>query len=120
MATKTFKIGLSAAEKAAMASSTLTTLLGMCFETYSSSSTYEQGEFVVYDNTLYRCTTNITTPEAWNASHWETAKIGDLADDVNESVKKNVITDLEENKEYAYQILINSNGELILRLTEIA
>ena len=37
---------------------------------YSSSSTYKIGELCIRNNKLYRCTTPITTPEAWNTSHW--------------------------------------------------
>jgi hypothetical protein len=38
--------------------------------TYSASSTYAVGDTVIYSNTLYRCTTAITTAEAWTAAHW--------------------------------------------------
>lgn len=37
---------------------------------YSSSSTYALGDYVIYDDYLYRCTTAITTAEAWNVNHW--------------------------------------------------
>ena len=48
---------------------------------YSASSTYAVGEYVMYNNALYRCTTAITTAEAWTAAHWTAAKIGeDLTD----------------------------------------
>lgn len=119
MATKTFKIGLSNADKTAMATSVRQQLEAMLFEEYNSSNTYNLGDFVVHSDALYRCTSNNVTG-AWDNSKWELATLGDLADQVNESVKKNVITDLEENKEYSYQLLVNSSGELILRLTEIA
>ena len=38
---------------------------------YSSSSTYAVGDMCVYGEKLYVCIHNITTPESWNASHWE-------------------------------------------------
>lgn len=37
---------------------------------YSTSSTYNVGQFVVYNRKLYKCTTAISTAEAWNSSHW--------------------------------------------------
>lgn len=37
---------------------------------YDATSTYSVGDCVVYSDKLYRCTTAIATPEAWNASHW--------------------------------------------------
>ena len=49
--------------------------------TYSASSTYAVGDYVYYAGTLYRCTTAITTAEAWTAAHWTAAK---LANDVGE------------------------------------
>lgn len=45
--------------------------------TYSASATYAVGDYVYYTGTLYRCTTAITTAEAWTAAHWTAAKLGD-------------------------------------------
>lgn len=39
--------------------------------TYNSSSTYKEGDFVNYQNQIYRCIYDINTPEAWNPSHWD-------------------------------------------------
>lgn len=48
---------------------------------YDASSTYAVGEYVMHNNSLYRCTTAITTAEAWTAAHWTAAQIGeDLTD----------------------------------------
>ena len=118
MATKQFKIGLSNADKTAMATSVREQLEAMLFEEYNAANTYNIGDFVVHSDALYRCKASNVTG-TWDSSKWESATLGDLADEVNESVKKNVITDLEENNVYSYQLLVDSNGELILRLTEI-
>ena len=48
--------------------------------TYSSSSTYEVGDYVMYNARLYKCKIAIPTPEAWTAAHWVTVPI---ASDVN-------------------------------------
>ena len=37
---------------------------------YSSSSTYAVGDMCVYDEKVYVCIYDITTPESWTASHW--------------------------------------------------
>lgn len=37
---------------------------------YSNTSTYNVGDYVMYNGQLYVCNTEITTPEAWNPSHW--------------------------------------------------
>ena len=48
---------------------------------YSSSSTYGVGEYVIHNDTLYRCKTAITTPEAWTAAHWTaTVMVNDVVD----------------------------------------
>lgn len=41
--------------------------------TYSTSATYNVGDVCYYNSEIYRCKTAITTPEAWNSSHWEIA-----------------------------------------------
>ena len=40
---------------------------------YSSSRTYNIGAVCVYDDNVYVCISDITTPEAWNANHWQLA-----------------------------------------------
>lgn len=44
---------------------------------YSSSATYAVGDYCVHDNKMYRCTTAISTAEAWNSAHWSLVIIGD-------------------------------------------
>ena len=48
--------------------------------TYSSSSTYAVGDYVMYNAQLYKCITAITTAEAWTAAHWSQVP---LANDVS-------------------------------------
>ena len=43
---------------------------------YSTSATYNVGDYVIYNGQLYRCTTAITTPESWTAAHWTAAMLG--------------------------------------------
>lgn len=42
---------------------------------YNSSNTYEIGDCVFTNGHGYRCTTAITTPEAWNSAHWTTTNV---------------------------------------------
>lgn len=44
---------------------------------YSSSKTYAVGDYVYHNGTLYKCTTAITTAEAWTSGHWTAAKLAD-------------------------------------------
>ena len=46
---------------------------------YDSTATYALGDYCVYENLLYRCTTAITTAEAWTSGHWtQILVMGDL------------------------------------------
>lgn len=44
---------------------------------YSASSTYSRGDYVLYEGDLYYAKQDITTAEAWTASHWQSAVVGD-------------------------------------------
>lgn len=41
-----------------------------------SSKPYSVGEYCIYAGSLYRCTTAITTAEAWTAAHWTAVPLG--------------------------------------------
>jgi len=46
---------------------------------YDSTATYALGDYCVYENLLYRCTTAITTAESWTSGHWtQILVMGDL------------------------------------------
>lgn len=83
--------------------------------TYSASSTYEVGQYVLYNDVLYRCTTDIATAEAWTAGHWQQVSIGGESANLKKSIN---ITD---NGGYLPcdvtftegGYISNSNGEVI-------
>lgn len=52
-------------------------LAGNIANTYSSSASYAVGQYCLYNNNLYRCTTTISTPEAWNGAHWVQVTVGE-------------------------------------------
>ena len=45
---------------------------------FSFSATYAVGQLCVYNKKLYRCTTAITTSEAWTDAHWTEATVEDV------------------------------------------
>lgn len=53
---------------------------------YSSSATYNLGDYAIYNEQLYRCTTAITTAETWTAAHWEQVSVGDVLSGLGESI----------------------------------
>ena len=90
MATKTFKIGLSNADKAAMAQDVYERLIGMSFDEYDSSKTYNEGDFVVYEDPadtfkLYKCNSDNVTG-AWDSTKWDLATFQTLVDDIEDAV----------------------------------
>lgn len=52
-------------------------------ETYSSGSTYAVGDYCIYNNALYRCSTAITTAEAWTAGHWTAVAMANEVSQLN-------------------------------------
>ena len=67
---------------------------------YSSSSTYNLGDYVIYNNSLYRCVVAITTAEAWTAAHWKSTTIGSEVTDVDAGLE--TVTDLASDGEYVF------------------
>lgn len=59
-----------------------TAILADLASPYSASSTYAVGDYCTKDGQLYRCTTAITTAEAWTASHWTAVSVGDEVGDL--------------------------------------
>ena len=47
-------------------------------QTYSSSGTYAVGDLAVYDGTLYKCISAITSGESFVPSHWQAASLSSV------------------------------------------
>ena len=45
---------------------------------YSSSSTYDVGDYIVYLGLLYKCNTTISTAESWDSTHWDRTTVADM------------------------------------------
>lgn len=73
---------------------------------YSSSATYEVGDYVMHSGGLYRCISAISTAEAWTAAHWTQVAMGDevadLKTDLNEIVDSYTIINPYLAKKDAY------------------
>ena len=59
---------------------------GVTATAYSSSSTYAVGDYVIHNSNLYRCTTAITTAEAFTAAHWTQVVLADDVSDLKEDI----------------------------------
>lgn len=49
---------------------TLTNLSEAVANRYDSTTTYNIGDIVIYGDSMYRCISDIATPEEFNSSHW--------------------------------------------------
>ena len=90
-------------------------------DAYSSSATYAVGDYCIYNSQLYRCTTAITTAEAWTAAHWTAVQLGDDVSDLRSALSftDSYIID-EEPAELPnevkgnYKIDINAEGDMVI------
>lgn len=44
---------------------------------YDSTSTYDEGDFCLYEGVLYKCLVDISVAEAWDSTHWTSTLIVD-------------------------------------------
>ena len=82
---KVLKIGLSNADKQNMAQEVYERLLDLTFAEYDTSATYGVGDFVVYNNQLYKCIG--ATSGAWDSTKWQLATLNDLLVDIEDAVQ---------------------------------
>lgn len=61
---------------------------GVTASAYSASRAYAVGEYVIHNNNLYRCTTAITTAEAFTAAHWTQVVLSDDVSDLKSALNE--------------------------------
>ena len=74
---------------------------------YDSTSTYDKGELVIYQNQLYQCASDISTAEAWTAAHWNLVDLDILSRNKDQRIKNNA--DEISNIEESIAIVIDGN-----------
>ena len=84
MAQKQFKIGLSNTDKQNMAQDVYERVLALTFNEYDTTTQYEIGDFVVYNDQLYKCIG--ATSGAWDNTKWQLATLNDLLTDIESAV----------------------------------
>ena len=56
---------------------------------YKNTATYKINDYCIYNGVLYKCISDITSPENFNNSHWKTIKIADeIQSDISEITSK--------------------------------
>ena len=66
----------------------LEAVTGTGTDTFSTSSTYEVGDVVVYENKLYRCITAIETAGAWDSTKWQEINLRQEQDEQNGKIEQ--------------------------------
>lgn len=90
---------------------------------YSSSKTYAVGDYVIHNDYLYRCTTAITTAEAWTSGHWTQVllvnEVSDVKSDLTHLKLRTYVDETAQSgdKTYSVDIDIKEKGTLSLELT---
>jgi len=89
---------------------------------FSTTSTYDVGDIVIYNNIIYRCILEVTTPGSFNSENWETYSIKKmfeqkeqelqaLAEQLQQDIKDNVINSL--NSELIDGALSANQGRIL-------
>ena len=87
---------------------------GLLATAYSSSATYAVGDYCIYNDTLYRCTTAISTAEAWTAAHWTAVTVGDELSDLKADLSNNYA-----KQDGSYDTLTSGTTKQILATTYV-
>ena len=90
--------------------------VGTVASAYSASKTYAVGDYAIHNSNLYRCTTAITTAEAFTAAHWTQVVLGDdvsdlksdLSCEINDRIWANLFNADEAEKGY----YLTNNGKI--------
>ena len=83
---------------------------GVTANAYSSSATYAVGDYVIHNSNLYRCTTAITTAEAFTAAHWIQVVLADDVCDLKSELTQN-INGLGDGRQYFDYTWGSINGD---------
>ena len=78
---------------------------------YDSSETYAVGDYCLHDGSLYKCSTTISSPEAWTAGHWTQIKITGELSALNGKIANLNIINLSTNTSIASLCASCPSGE---------
>lgn len=79
-------------------------------DAYDSTQTYAVGNIVIYENTLYRCTTAVASAESFDSTKWTQTSLGGLLEAVNGTLSNLLIEQKITFSDTTPCILTLSNG----------
>ena len=72
---------------------------------YDEHTAYSVGDYCIYENTLYKCNTNISPYEVWDSTHWDACTVGEELTEVNSSLAQ-----LLKVESYTHNYTANANS----------
>lgn len=93
---------------------------------YNSAHTYDVGDYVNYNGTIYKCIIAITTAENWTPGHWTATnaetELTDLKN-ASKSIHQSIINNLELPFRFSPSsndplTIIDDNGNILVRVAE--
>lgn len=66
----------------------ITLVNGSTANSFSSASTYDIGDIVIYNGHIYKCKTAIATAGDWDSSKWDLVKVCDLISALEQTIKQ--------------------------------
>lgn len=79
---------------------------------FSAAQTYEVGDFVIYQENLYKCITAITTPAAWDSTKWVRALVTDELGQGGDNANQNIADTYDMTQTYDVDDYVIYNGML--------
>ena len=84
---------------------------------YDSSETYAVGDYCLHDGSLYKCSTAISSPEAWTAGHWTQIKITGELSALNGKITTFESNSMPNNLPYGISLVTFSSGQTLGNIT---
>lgn len=81
---------------------------------YDDYTAYSVGDYCIHDNTLYKCNTDITPYEEWDATHWDPCTVGEeiaAANSEIDTINSN-LAQLIQKKDLSHSYTITANGQV--------
>ena len=77
---------------------------------YSTSSTYNVGDYATYDGYLWCCATAITTAETWDSTHWVKVALGNDVSVLRSAVSAEKLYDIIDPDTFKTFLISNSSN----------
>lgn len=85
---------------------------------FSTTNTYSEGDYVIYNNILYKCIVAVTVPGPWSGTlNWERATIDTVVNDLKDDMNNLTAADIDYNANTTVADKINEISDAISATT---